>query len=140
MLSIKNLKFMVKLLSAIFSILLLFVLYIEYQFKYSNTMDVYLVDLTDRGLDVAQLRPCIVLSSKVFVSKEKKVIVAPVNFLGNESSYHIPIVINGRNGVVLLEDMRSVDGVRLVKHLGSLSHPESNIIRKKIKSIFDPIS
>ena len=54
------------------------------------------------------------------MSALKTVIVAPMISRGGLFPTRIPLVFNGKNGLILLDQMRAVDKSRLIRKLGTL--------------------
>lgn len=51
----------------------------------------------------------------------RTVIVAPLTTKGRAAPFRIGVVHGGRNGLILLDQMRAVDKSRLAKKLGAVS-------------------
>jgi mRNA interferase MazF len=51
--------------------------------------------------------------------------------------FEVPVVVNGKEGLAILDQIKTVDRSRLIKKLGKLTETEMSEIRKKIDLIFD---
>jgi mRNA-degrading endonuclease toxin of MazEF toxin-antitoxin module len=49
----------------------------------------------------------------------------------------VPVVVNGKEGLAILDQIKTVDGSRLIKKLGELTKTEMLTIRKKLDLVFD---
>ncbi len=84
--------------------------------------EVYLVTLDpSRGREVRKTRPCAVVSPDELNAHLLTVIVAPLTTAGHRYPFRIPCRFQRRNGYVVLDQLRTVDGSRLVRRLGKLS-------------------
>ena len=82
--------------------------------------EVYLVKLNPTvGSEVQKTRPCIVISPNE-MNVLKTVIVAPMTSKGFDFVFRPKIKFKNKNGLVLLDQIRTVDKTRLVKNLGLL--------------------
>jgi mRNA interferase MazF len=49
----------------------------------------------------------------------------------------VPVVINSKQGLAILDQIKTVDKSRLIKKLGKLTETEMLAIREKIDLVFD---
>lgn len=73
------------------------------------------------GSEIQKTRPCVVVSPDELNDNLRTVIVAPLTFKGFLAPFRIAVTHSGTKGLILLDQMRSVDQIRLIKKLGSLS-------------------
>ena len=73
------------------------------------------------GSEIQKTRPCIVVSPDELNDNLRTVIVAPLTSKGFLAPFRIAVTHSGTKGLILLDQMRSVDQIRLIKKLGSLS-------------------
>ena len=86
-----------------------------------NRFEVWLVNLNPTiGREINKTRPCIVISPNE-ISALSTVIVAPMTSKGFVYPCRVECEFIGKKGLILLDQMRAVDKVRLVKNLGTLS-------------------
>ena len=84
--------------------------------------DVFLVALNPtRGREIRKTRPCVVVSPDDLNAHLKTFIVAPLTTGGHAYPFRLSCSFQGKSGHVVLDQIRTVDRERLVKHLGSLS-------------------
>lgn len=101
--------------------------------------EVYLVDLEPtRGSEIQKTRPCTVLSPDEMNRHLKTVIVAPMTTSGKDYPSRVPVILDGRHGRVALDQIRSVDRVRLVRQLGELTELEAARVLQILGEMFSP--
>ena len=84
--------------------------------------DVYLINLAPTvGTEIRKSRPCVVISPDEMNRHVATVIVAPMTTKGRQHPTRVPCQFEGKDGQVVLDQLRTVDKVRLVKKLGRLS-------------------
>jgi mRNA interferase MazF len=49
----------------------------------------------------------------------------------------VPVLVNNKDGLALLDQIKTVDKSRLIKKLGQLTAKEMLTIRKKLDLVFD---
>ncbi len=83
--------------------------------------DVFLVDFSPtRGSEIRKTRPCVVVSPDELNLHLRTVIVAPLTTGSHPYPYRIPCRFTGKSGHVVADQVRTIDGERLVRRLGSL--------------------
>jgi mRNA interferase MazF len=83
--------------------------------------DVFLVALSPtRGGEIRKTRPCVVVSPDELNAHLRTFIVAPLTTGGHPYAFRVPCKFQGKSGHVVLDQIRAVDGDRLVKRLGML--------------------
>lgn len=82
--------------------------------------DVWLVQLDPtQGAEIRKTRPCVILSPDE-MSALKTVIVAPMTSKGFEFPTRIPCRFQEKKGLVLLDQLRTVDKSRLIQKVGAI--------------------
>lgn len=98
--------------------------------------DIWLVQLDPtQGVEINKTRPCVIISPDE-MSALKTVIVAPMTSKGFAFPTRIQTVFQGKNGLVLLDQIRSVDKRRLVKKLGTVSSDTKAQIVNCLQELF----
>ena len=81
---------------------------------------VWLVTLNPtQGKEINKTRPCVVISPNE-LSALSTVLVAPMTTKGFDFPCRIRCDFKGKNGLILLDQIRAVDKIRLVKKLGAI--------------------
>ena len=52
----------------------------------------------------------------------RTVIIAPMTTKGRQASFRLPITHDGKKGLILLDQIRTIDKTRIVKRLGAVSN------------------
>lgn len=84
--------------------------------------DVYLVtlDLTI-GVEIQKTRPCVIISPDEMNDYIQTVIVAPMTTRARPYPSRVATRFEGKDAHIVLDQIRTVDKRRLVKHLGRLA-------------------
>lgn len=84
--------------------------------------DVFLVELDPtRGSEIRKTRPCLVISPDELNHHLSTTIVAPMTTGKHPYPYRVPSRFGGKQGYVVLDQLRTVDRERLRKRLGSVT-------------------
>ena len=84
--------------------------------------EVYLVNLDPTiGTEIQKTRPCLVVSPDEMNEHIATVIVAPMTTRGRPYPTRVPCRFQGKDGQVVLDQIRTVDRARLVKRLGRVT-------------------
>ena len=84
--------------------------------------EVYLVNLDPTvGSEILKTRPCLVISPDEMNDHITKVIVAPMTTKGQDYPSRVNCQFQEKDGQVVLDQIRTVDKIRLVKKLGKIS-------------------
>ena len=101
--------------------------------------DVYLISLDPtKGHEMKKTRPCVVISPDVMNRHISTVIIAPMTSKGRSYPSRISCTFQGVKGQVVLDQIRTVDKVRLVKRLGKLSPRTQNHVLNTLAELFAP--
>jgi len=83
---------------------------------------VWLVRLNPaKGREINKTRPCVIISPNE-IAALSTVLVAPMTTKGFDFPCRIACDFKGKNGLILLDQIRAVDKTRLVKKLGSIDN------------------
>ena len=87
-----------------------------------NRGEIWLVNLDPTvGSEIKKSRPCAVVSPPEMHDHLRTVIVAPMTTKSRPAPFRIPVTHGGQRGLILLDRIRAVDKIRLVKKLGAVS-------------------
>lgn len=92
--------------------------------------DVFLVNLDPTvGHEIQKTRPATIISPDEMNHYIRTVIIAPMTTQSRAYPTRIPCVFEGKDGWVVLDQIRTVDKVRLVKKLGIMDlETQENIL------------
>ena len=83
--------------------------------------DVYLINLDPTvGSEIQKTRPCLIVSPDEMNRFIRTVIVAPMTTKGATYPTRVPCKFQGKQGRVVLDQIRTVDKTRLVRRLGKV--------------------
>jgi mRNA interferase MazF len=100
--------------------------------------DVHLVRLDPTiGSEVRKTRPCLVVSPNELNAHLRTIIVAPMTTGGQPYPWRIPCRFQGRSGYVVIDQLRTVDGERLVKRLGKLPAATTTAVLQTLQEMFE---
>ena len=84
--------------------------------------DVFLVQLDPtRGGEIRKTRPCVVVSPDELNAHVRTIIVAPLTKGGHPYPFRVPCRFRGREGFVVVDQIRTVDTERFRRRLGQLT-------------------
>src|SRR3990172_2441171 len=88
----------------------------------AHRFDVYLVALEHtRGHEIQKTRPCVIVSPDEMNEHIGTVIIAPMTTQGKNYPSRVALEFNKKKGKVVLDQIRTVDKSRLIKHMGSVA-------------------
>ncbi len=83
--------------------------------------EVWLVALDPTiGREIKKTRPAIVVSPDEINDALDTVIVSPMTTAGSNAPYRVPLVFEGKRGLILAEQVRSIDKQRLLRRVGRI--------------------
>ena len=101
--------------------------------------EVFLVDLNPtRGGEIRKQRPCVVVSPDDLNAHLRTVIVAPLTKGGHTYPYRVPCRFGGRDGHVVVDQVRAVDLERFTKRLGRLTPATLTRVLEVLGAMFVP--
>jgi mRNA interferase MazF len=101
--------------------------------------EVHLVNLDPTiGSELQKTRPCLVISPDEMNRHVRTAIVAPMTTRGPTFPSRVPCRFQGKDGQVVLDQIRTVDRVRLVKRLGRLDARTAARVLEVLQEIFSP--
>lgn len=102
-----------------------------------NRFDVFLVNLDPTvGNEIKKTRPCVVISPDEMNRYITTAIVAPMTTKGKLYPTRIACCFEGKNGQIVLDQIRTVDKARLVKRLGQISVGEQRMLLETLAEMF----
>ena len=99
--------------------------------------EIWLVNLdTTVGSEIKKSRPCVIVSPAELNDHLRTVIVAPMTSKGFSAPFRIPVTHAGTKGLIVLDQMRTVDKLRLAKKLGTVSSKTLATTLSTLQEIF----
>ena len=101
--------------------------------------DVYLVNLDPTiGSEIRKARPCLVISPDEMNRHITTVIVAPMTTKGRDYPTRVQCTFKGKDGQVVLDQIRTVDKSRLFQKLGRIGKQTQEEVLSILAEIFAP--
>jgi len=101
--------------------------------------DVYLENLDPTvGSEIRKPRPCLVISPDEMNRFIATVIVAPMTTRGRDYPTRIGCTFKGKPGQVVLDQIRTIDKVRLIKKLGRIDKQTQAEVLSVLAELFAP--
>ena len=95
--------------------------------------DVWLACLDPtQGAEIKKTRPCLVVSPPEIHDYLRKALIVPMTSKGFPAPFRVAVNFSGKDGLLLLDQLRVVDKSRLVKQLGAIED-------KVLKSTLDTL-
>ncbi|MEO8466164.1 MAG: type II toxin-antitoxin system PemK/MazF family toxin [Gammaproteobacteria bacterium] len=88
------------------------------------------------GSEIRKSRPCVIVSPPELNQHLRTVIVAPLTSKGFAAPFRVPVTHGGTKGLVVLDQIRTVDKVRLAKRLGAVSAKTLSAVLSALQEVF----
>jgi mRNA interferase MazF len=99
--------------------------------------DVFLVNLDPTiGSEIKKTRPCVVVSPDEMNRHVTTVITAPMTTKGKTYPTRVVCQFQGKDGQIVLDQIRTIDKTRLVKKLGQISQDEQRVVLDTLAEMF----
>jgi mRNA interferase MazF len=89
------------------------------------------------GSEIKKSRPALVVSPDEMNSSLRTVIVAPMTGHGFSAPTRIPCRFQGKNGFVVLDQLRAVDRQRIRRVLGKIDSATGHAVLSVLREMFD---
>ena len=90
------------------------------------------------GSEIQKTRPCVVVSPPEMHDYLRTVIVAPMTTGSQPAAFRIGLTFQGKSGLLLLDQVRTLDKVRLVQRLGAVHPATLQKLLITLQSMFEP--
>jgi mRNA interferase MazF len=99
--------------------------------------DVYLIALDPMlGSEIKKTRPCLIVSPDETNRHLATVIVAPMTTKGRDYPTRVGCRFQGKQGQIVLDQLRTVDKARLVKRLGRIGPSSQGAVLAALAEMF----
>jgi mRNA interferase MazF len=103
----------------------------------AKRFDVFLVNLDPTvGSEIQKTRPCVVISPDEMNRYITTVIIAPMTTKGKAYPTRVVCQFQGKDGQIVLDQIRTIDQSRLVKKLGQISQDEQRVVLDTLAEMF----
>ena len=102
-----------------------------------NRFDIYLVNLDSTiGTEIRKTRPCVVVSPDEMNRHVATVIVVPMTTKGHQYPTRVSCKFEGKEGQIVLDQIRTVDRTRLVRKMGRLTKSNQDAVLAVLAEMF----
>jgi len=99
-----------------------------------NQYEVFLIDLDPtKGHEIQKTRPCLIISPNEMNHTINTVIIAPMTTKSHDFPSRVQIEFNKKIGWIMLDQIRTIDKLRLVKKLGKIDQTTIKKVKEIIK-------
>jgi mRNA interferase MazF len=104
-----------------------------------KTGEIWLASLDPAvGSEIQKTRPCVLVSPPEMHDFLRTVIVAPMTTGSRPAGFRIPLTFQGKSGLILLDQIRTLDKSRLVKRVGAVHPTTLEKILRTLQAVFEP--
>lgn len=105
--------------------------------KFPKRGDIYWVHLDPTiGSEITKTRPCVIISNDAGNQVSSRVIVAPItSSVKRIFTFEVPIEINDKPGKILLDQIRTINKVRLGNKIGACDADTMDAIEDALKIV-----
>lgn len=101
-----------------------------------NQYNVYLINLDPTvGHEIKKTRPCLVISPDEMNHNINTIIIAPMTTKSHAYPTRVPVKFGGKNGWIVLDQIRTVDKIRLINQLGKITKKETIEVKRVLKEM-----
>ena len=99
--------------------------------------EIWLVNLDPTvGSEILKSRPCLVVSPAELNEHLRTVMVAPMSSKGFPAPFRVPVTHAGTKGLIVLDQLRTVDKQRLIKRQGAVPAKTLNAVLATLQALF----
>jgi mRNA interferase MazF len=99
--------------------------------------DVWLTALDPTvGSGIQKTRPCVIISPSEMHDYLRTVMVAPMTTGSRLAPFRIPVTFDRQNGLILLDQLRTLDKQRLLRRLGAVQAKTLRASLARLRDIF----
>ena len=102
-----------------------------------NQYDIVLVNLDPTvGSEIQKTRPCVIVSPDEINHNLQTLVVSPMTTTSRKYPTRVEVKHNGKTGWIAIDQIRTIDKVRIIKTLGTLNKSEIREVKSVIKETF----
>jgi len=101
-----------------------------------NQYEVFLVELDPtKGHEIQKTRPCVVISPDEMNHTIGTIIIAPMTTKTHDFPTRVEVIFEGKEGWIVLDQIRTIDKLRLIKRLGKIGKKEIVRVKEVLKEM-----
>jgi mRNA interferase MazF len=89
------------------------------------------------GSEIQKTRPCVIISPPEMHDYLRTVTVAPMTTGSRPAPYRVPLRFRGKGGLILLDQIRTLDKQRLTGQLGAVSPRTLRAVLAALREMFE---
>ena len=89
------------------------------------------------GSEIQKTRPCVIISPSELHDFPRTVTVAPMTTGSRPAPYRIPVRFQRKHGLILLDQIRTLDRMRLVRRLGTVGTDTLRATLAALREMFE---
>ncbi len=103
----------------------------------NKRFDVFLINLDPTiGSEIKKTRPCLIISPDEMNRHINTVIIAPMTTKGRPYPTRVSCTFQGKQGQIVLDQLRTVDKRRLIRKLGRISKAAQRSVLATLAELF----
>ena len=87
------------------------------------------------GHEINKVHPCLVISPDEMNSVISTIIIAPMTTKSHPYPTRVPLRLDGKDGWIILDQIRTVDSLRLIKNIGKINQKTIKEVKKVIQEM-----
>jgi mRNA interferase MazF len=88
------------------------------------------------GSEIRKTRPCVVLSPNEMNKYLQTIVIAPMTSNIKKYPTRVPVNYNKKNGMIAIDQIKTIDKIRIIKLLDTLSNTEIAMCKSVLKETF----
>ena len=88
------------------------------------------------GSEIQKTRACVIVSPNEMNKYIKTVVICPMTTNLKVYPTRVPVTLNTKKGMIVVEQIRTIDKSRIIKILGKLDSKEIKILKSVVKETF----
>ena len=102
-----------------------------------NQYEIVLVNLDPTvGSEIQKTRPCVIVSPNEINHNLQTLVVSPMTATSRKYPTRVEVKHHGKIGWIAIDQIRTIDKVRVIKTLGTLNKSETREVKSVIKETF----
>jgi mRNA interferase MazF len=89
------------------------------------------------GCEIQKTRPCVIISPPEIHDHLRTVTVAPMTTGSHPAPYRIALRFRRKDGLILLDQIRTLDKQRLVRRLGAIDMRTTSLMLATLREMFE---
>lgn len=89
------------------------------------------------GSEIQKTRPCVIISPAEMHDHLRSITAAPMTTGSRPAPYRISVEFQGKRGLILLDQMRTLDKQRLVRRLGTIMPHTLSLTLMALREMFE---